>query len=265
MLPSIGRSLNIPASRQQWITSAYNVAFGCVLLVWGRLADILGRKKIFLIGSSMVSIFTLVIPFTQSEIAFDVLRAFQGAAGAATVPSTVGILGSTFPEGKQRTYAFITYTAASSLGSVFGNIIGGIIGSFLTWKWTFWLIAIFAAFVTVMAAFSVPGTLPEARKRVYVDVFGAILISSSLVLVLVALSEGNTVGWRVPWIIVILVLSIMLLAAFILWQRYLEHQTSRAPLIKTSMFKDMQLSAALVVVGLFFASYNSYLVFTTLL
>ena len=130
ILPSIGRDLSIPESRLQWIVSANTLAFGCFLLFWGRIADIYGKKTMFVLGSGWMAITAAINPFLPNEIAFYVFRALQGlvssaispVAGercrfadeldqgsAANVPTAIGILGTTFPPGKAKNYAFSTY------------------------------------------------------------------------------------------------------------------------------------------------------------
>ncbi|KAL2401281.1 Low affinity ammonium transporter [Exophiala dermatitidis] len=289
LLPNISRDLNIPPGRQQWVTSAYNIALGCALLCWGRMADIYGRRRIFLAGMAFITVVTIAIPFSPNEVAFDILRALQGLGASATTPSAVGILGATLPAGKQKNYGFIAYTAASSLGSVLGNILGGLIGSFLTWKWMFWITAIFAAGVGVAAVFVIPRT-PKTKRigigdtgdkgdrgddgsgsgrvepnKQSLDIVGAIKITTGLVLLLFVLSEGNTVGWATAWIPVLLVLSILLIILFGFWQWHLEKKRSstHTPLVRVSLFKNLQFTAAFVVIMTYFSSFNSYLVFAT--
>ena len=134
VLPTIGRDLNIPSPRQQWIVSSYSLAFGCFLLLWGRLADVYGKRLIFILGSAWVCVVTLVCPFVPNEISFDVIRGLQGLGAAANVPTAIGILGVTFPPGKAKNYAFAAYSSGAPMGSVFGNILGGVVGQYASWK-----------------------------------------------------------------------------------------------------------------------------------
>lgn len=298
MLPSIGAALDIPTNRQQMVTSVYNISSGCLILLWGRLADVYGRRVIFLVGSTLFALSTLVTPFSPNEICFYVFRALQGVSGAATVPSALGILATLFPPGsRQRTQAFVAFSAASSVGSVLGNVAGGVIGGFLSWKWLFWIPAMFASLVTVSAYVLAPSP-PAAQKRVdllngsntdrddhrvgekdvgsprSLDWCGGFLITATLTLLLVALSEANVVGWSTPWIPALIVLSAVLGVIFIIWERRLEKlQTgygetrgrARQPLIKVSLFRSPQFSAAFITIGCFYASFNSFLIFATFL
>jgi hypothetical protein len=128
ILPTIGEALDIPTSRQQWIVSAYSLTFGCFLLLWGRLADVYGRRLIFLWGSAFFSLTSIITPFVLNEIGFDILRGLQGLAAAAMAPTALGILGVTFPPGKTKDIAFGCFGAGAPLGGIMGNIFGGVVG-----------------------------------------------------------------------------------------------------------------------------------------
>lgn len=276
MLPSIGKALSIPANRQQLVVSIYNISSGSLMLLWGRLADIYGRRLVFLIGSALFSLSTLCLPFSTYEIPFHLLRALQGLSGAAMLPSGIGIVAATFPPGRSRNRAFVTLAAVASLGSVLGNLAGGVIGGFLSWKWVFWIPAVFAALTTFLAF--VTTSTPQIRvnaarptadfqesKAPYVDWLGGAMISSSLVLLLVAFTQANVVGWKTPWIPPLIVVSVLLILLFVYWQRRLEKDSERDPLIRVSMFKNIQFSALFIMVGCFYAAFNSFLVFATYL
>ena len=266
ILPTIGRDLDIPAARQQWIVSAYSLTFGCFLLLWGRIADVCGKRKVFIWGSAFVCSTTLVCPFIPSEIGFDVFRGLQGLGAAANVPTAIGILGVTFPPGKAKNYAFATYSSGAPLGSVIGNILGGVVGQYASWKWVLWILAILAAMVTVAGHFVIPVPKPRTEPmdlKNSVDWAGGATVTVAILVLLFALTEGNVVGWATPWIPVLIIISFLLLAVFVFWQMHLEKNTSRRPLMKISMFKDPKISAAMVGMLTFFSAFSSYLVFAT--
>lgn len=266
ILPTIGRDLDIPAARQQWIVSAYSLTFGCFLLLWGRIADVIGKKKVFIWGSAWVCLTTLVCPFIPSEIGFDVFRGLQGLGAAANVPTAIGILGVTFPPGKAKNYAFATYSSGAPLGSVIGNILGGVVGQYASWQWVLWILAILAAMITVAGHFVVPQPKPRTQSmdlKNAVDWAGGATVTVAILVLLFALTEGNVVGWATPWIPVLIVISVILLAAFVMWQIYLEQKTTRRPLMKISMFRDYKISAAMFAMMSFFAAFSNYLVFAT--
>ncbi|OCL14597.1 drug resistance protein [Glonium stellatum] len=267
VLPTIGKDLGIPDSRQQWIVSAYSLTFGCFLLLWGRLADVYGKRFIFIWGSAWVTATTIVIPFVNNEIGFDVLRGLQGLGAAANVPTAIGILGVTFAPGKAKNYAFSCYGAGAPMGSIFGNLLGGVIGEYATWKWIFWILAILAASVTIAGYFIIPvppiQTISTTGVKAAVDWIGGTLITLGLLALMFALTEGNVVGWSTSWVPVLIVISVVLIVLFVLWQWYLEKKTTRRPLMKVSIWNNMKFSAAMITMTLFFASFNNYLIFVT--
>jgi MFS family permease len=266
ILPTIGRDLDIAAARQQWIVSAYSLTFGCFLLLWGRIADVVGKKKVFIWGSAWVCLTTLVCPFVPDEIGFDVFRGLQGLGAAANVPTAIGILGVTFPPGKAKNYAFATYSSGAPLGSVIGNILGGVVGQYASWRWVLWILAILAATITIAGHFVIPQPQPRTQPmdlRNSVDWAGGVTITVAILVLLFALTEGNVVGWSTPWIPVLIILSLLLIAAFIFYQLHLENKTSRRPLIKISMFRDYKIAAAMFAMATFFGAFSNFLIFAT--
>jgi len=266
VLPTIGRDLNIPAARQQWIVSAYSLAFGCFLLLWGRLADVYGKRLIFISGSAWVCVVTLICPFIPSEIGFDVFRGLQGLGAAANVPTAIGILGVTFPPGKAKNLAFVTYSAGAPMGSTLGNILGGVVAEYANWSWIFWILAMIAFVVTVAGYFVIP--LPvirpsQAEVKNNVDWVGGMIITIALFALMFALTEGNVVGWGKPYIGVIIAVSIVLVVVFVIWQLYLEKRTMRRPLLKVTIFKNFRVSAACITMATFFSTFNNFLIFAT--
>ncbi|KAL1651784.1 hypothetical protein SLS61_005155 [Didymella pomorum] len=265
ILPTIGEALDIPTSRQQWIVSAYNLTFGCFLLLWGRLADVYGRRLIFIWGSVFFTITSIIPPFITNEIGFDIMRGLQGLAAAAMAPTALGILGVTFPPGRMKDIAFGCFGAGAPLGGIFGNIFGGVVAEYLNWKWVFWIFGMVSAISTLASFFVIPlpPPQPEPTMRNTVDWIGGTLITIGLIILLFALSEGNVVGWRTPWVPSLIVVSLLIILAFGFWQHYLETRTERRPLMKMSIFANRKFTWANVLMGLFFASFNNYLIFAT--
>ncbi|UKZ66586.1 uncharacterized protein TrAtP1_007758 [Trichoderma atroviride] len=291
ILPTIGHHLSVPESRQQWIVSSYSLAFGCFLLFWGRIADLYGKRLVFILGSVWVTAITAANPFVPNEIAFNLFRGLHGLGAAANVPTAIGILGVTFPPGKAKNYAFSTYGAGAPLGSVFGNILSGFVAQYSNWKWVFGVLAIMGGIISVCGMLFIPPTPPPAANNKSaklgpksVDWVGATLITVGLLALMFALTEGNVVGWSTPWIPVLIVVSVLVIAAFAVWQWHLERRLDAAkarllesssdsghgdgvlptpPLIKVSIFRNRQFSAVMVIMGVFFASFNNYLIYAT--
>ncbi|KAK7932307.1 hypothetical protein PG985_003019 [Apiospora marii] len=271
ILPTLGVELGIPNSRLQWVVSAYSLTFGCFLLLWGRIADLYGKRIIFILGSAFVAATLIANPFLPNEIAFDVFRGLQGLGAAANVPTAIGILGVTFPPGKAKNYAFSAYASGAPLGSIFGNLLGGIIASYANWKWVFGALAGISCLVTVAGVLFIPPQPPnplvqkqKASLWTSVDWFGGFLITAGLLALLFALTEGNVVGWQTIWIYMLMVISGLLIAIFAAWQWYLEtHSQTRSPLMKVSVFKSGMFSLAMLIMGIFFAVFNDWIVYAT--
>ncbi|KAF5017792.1 hypothetical protein F66182_10256 [Fusarium sp. NRRL 66182] len=282
ILPQIGRALDVPDTRLQWVVSSYVLTFGCFLLLWGRIADIYGKKLIFVLGSIWVTICCVVNAFIPTEIAFDLFRGLHGLGAAANVPTAIGILGTTFPPGKAKNYAFSAYAtidrrlttapaAGAPLGSVFGNLVSGLIAQWASWKWVFGALAIMAGIISVAGVFCIPAPPPELRpehdnlraKTAAIDWIGATLITCGLLALMFALTEGNVVGWTAPWIPTLIVVSFCIIVAFFFWQRYLEQETNRPPLVKVSIFNNWRFTAVMLIMGLFFGGFNNYLIYAT--
>ncbi|KAL1616276.1 hypothetical protein SLS56_011489 [Neofusicoccum ribis] len=265
ILPSIGRAIDIPAARQQWIISSYYMTYGCFLLLWGRIADLYGRRLVFIAGSAWVAASTIAVPFAQNEIAFNILRGCTGLGAAANVSSALGILGSAFEAGKAKNYAFSIFGSAHSLGTIAGILFGGVIAQYLSWEWVFWIFGVIATVVTVIGVFIIrPEDRPNPHsERRDVDVLGGALITISLMLFIFTLTEAEIGGWGRWWIPVLLVVSVLLAAAFVLWQRHLELRTQRAPLLRVSIFRNTRFSAAQVILALFYGAFNNFLLFAT--
>ncbi|KAI1776737.1 drug resistance protein [Hypoxylon cercidicola] len=269
ILPSIGEDLNIPESRLQWVVSSYALTFGCFLLLWGRIADIYGKRSIFVLGSAFVAVTMIVNPFIPNEIGFDLFRGLQGLGAAANVPTALGILGVTFPPGKAKNYAFSAYAAGAPLGSVFGNLIAGFIASFANWRWVFGATGGMAIAVTLAGILFIPPPPPHATGKdgisalKSVDWIGGTLVTAAILALLFALTEGNVVGWGTIWIYLLIVISLLLLAIFVAWQWYQEKHMTSKPLMKVSIFKNARFSAAMVIMALFFAAFNNLIISAT--
>lgn len=150
---------------------------------------------------------------------------------------------------------------------MFGNILAGIIAEYVSWKGVFIGIALLAFAVTAAGVFVIPPSKRdgnnEGAQKPTVDWLGAVLITGGLLALLLALTEGNVVGWKTPWISVVIVISVMLVALFVFWQHHLEKTGNQAPILKVSNFRNPQFSAAMVTMALFFSSFNGFLVYAT--
>ncbi|KAG7146771.1 Low affinity ammonium transporter like protein [Verticillium longisporum] len=265
ILPAIGSDLDIPEQRLQWIVSAYSLAFGCFLLLWGRIADIYGKRLIFVAGSAWAAsvdwIGGALITVGMLALLYALTEGNVVGWDRPWIPVII----------VAKNYAFSAYAAGAPLGSVFGNLIAGFIAQYADWKWIFGVKAILAGMVAAAGFFVIPPPPPPPpslegqpnKIKQSVDWIGGALITVGMLALLYALTEGNVVGWDRPWIPVIIVVSLIIIAVFVFWQRHLEKKGERPPLMKVSIFKNKRFSAAMVIMGLFFASFNNFLVFAT--
>lgn len=199
---------------------------GCLLLLLGRLADLYGRKLIFLLGILFMSVFSLGCGFAQNEIAVDVLRGLQGIGGAAVVPAALGILAHAFPPSRARSVAFATFAAGAPMGGAIGTLIGGVLTQLTdpTWRSVFFLMAGIGALCFLGGLFVIDKDAPSTERDRRVDWLGAFLVTTGLVLIVFVLSDGSIApnGWSTGYIIALLIVGVILLVLFVFWQHYLE-------------------------------------------
>ncbi|OBZ72345.1 hypothetical protein A0H81_07346 [Grifola frondosa] len=272
-LPTIGRELDILEYKLQWIISAYSLSSGCLLLVCGRLADLYGRKRTFLLGTICMAIFGLGCGFAQDEITIDVLRGFQGIGAAAFIPAALGILAHTFPPSRIRSIAFATFAAGAPVGAAIGSAIGGVLDQLTvhTWRSTFFFMTGLSVLCFLGGVISIDRDLPSVEADRRVDWIGAFLVTAGLTLIVFILSDGSIApnGWKTGYIIAFIVVGVVLLALFIFWEQYLEQAQAdpsrRAwwtppPVMKVSIWTraNGKLAALLLVVFLEWCSFMSF-------
>ncbi|KAJ3052660.1 hypothetical protein HK097_005898 [Rhizophlyctis rosea] len=220
-LPSVGSEMNWNASELSWLLSAYSLTAGGFLLLAGRLADIFGRRQVFLVGALWMGIWTLVCGFAGGPFLL-VSRAMQGIGAATAVPAAVGILGAAYEPGPRKNKAFATYGAAAPIGYVVGIALGGLLTQVLSWRWVFHLTAILNFLLVVIGYFVIPADASSARKglRPSIDYIGGILSLASILLLIYSLTSAESApkGWSTPYIIVLLILGIVLMGVFVWWE-----------------------------------------------
>ncbi|GAA6053235.1 hypothetical protein JCM3770_002670 [Rhodotorula araucariae] len=266
-LPTIGIDLDIVTTNLQWLISSYSVAFGGLLLLFGRLADIYGHKKVFLGGMVWFVIWSIACGFAQNEVSIDFFRAMQGAALGAAIPSALGILGSSFPPGQRKTTAFALFSAGAPLGGSLGAVLGGVLTEYAAIKWraVFHVSAGIGALVGLSALFLVPAD-GEKDTSLSVDWVGGFLITAAVTLLTFSLADGEGAphGWKTPYIIALLILSILLFVVFWFYERHLEFRTSRPPLMRTSIWFKGRFAIVQLIGGLGWSSFASYMFFASL-
>src|SRR5215471_6071022 len=185
-LPSIKHELGFSESSLQWVISAYAIFFGGALLLGGRLADLLGRRRVFAGGLLLFAATSLLCGLAWSEGSLIAFRAVQGLSGALLAPAALALLMTTFAEGRERNLALGIYGAASGSGAAAGVLLGGVLTSYLSWSWIFFI----NVPVGVGAALLAPVLLRESRADLghrHFDVAGALTITSGLMLLVYGL------------------------------------------------------------------------------
>jgi EmrB/QacA subfamily drug resistance transporter len=220
-LPSAQRALGFTTVDRQWVVTAYTLAFGSLLLLGGRLADLLGRKVTFLIG--LVG-FAVVSAIGGASVNFAMLitaRACQGAFAALLVPSALSLLTTTFTAPKDRAKAFGIYGAIAGAGGALGLLIGGALTQYLSWRWTLYVNLIFAA-----VAFTGGALLLQRQPspvKPHLDIPGVLLASGGVFCLVYGFANAATHNWHTPSTWGFLAAGVVLLAVFALWQGRAAH------------------------------------------
>src|SRR5947199_1498979 len=243
-LPSIKTDLGFSESGLQWVVSAYAIVFGGTLLLGGRLADLLGRRRVFVGGLLLFALSSLLCGFAWSATALIAFRALQGLAGAILAPAALSLLMTSFAEGSERNRALGIYGAASGSGAAVGVLLGGVITSYLGWSWIFFV----NVPVGIAAILLAPVLLEESRADLahrHFDLPGAASITAGLMLLVYALTRATTDGWTAGSTLALLAASAALVVAFVVIEL-----RSRSALLPLRIFRSRTLSAANVAMAI---------------
>src|SRR6478736_10057848 len=193
-LPSIKTDLGFSQESLQWVISAYAIFFGGVLLLGGRLADLLGRRKLFIAGLAVFAASSLLCGLAWSEASLIAFRAIQGLGGALLVPAALSLLMTIFDEGRERNLALGIYAAASGSGAAAGVLLGGLLTSYLSWSWVFFINVPVGIAAAALAPILLRESRPDVQHR-HFDIAGAATVTGGLMLLVFALTRATTDGW----------------------------------------------------------------------
>jgi EmrB/QacA subfamily drug resistance transporter len=244
-LPSIEEELGFSAQGLQWVVSAYALTFAGLLLLGGRAADLLGRRRVFMVGIVLFTLASLLCGLAWSDDALIGARAFQGIGAAIMTPTALSIITTTFEEGPERNKALGIWGALGGIGATTAWLIGGPIVDGLGWEWIFFI----NIPVGLVALALSPVLLRESRatmERRSFDPAGAITITGSLALLVYGIVEAPDKGWGDPQTILVLSASAVLLAAFALVE-----SLQRAPLVPLRIFRSRTIVGANAVMLVF--------------
>jgi EmrB/QacA subfamily drug resistance transporter len=252
-LPSIQGDLGFSDSSLQWVVNAYTLFFGGFLLLGGRMADLIGRRTLFLAGIGIFSGASLINGLAQSEEMLIGARALQGLGGALLSPAALAVITTTFAEGADRTKALSAWAAIASGGSAAGLLLGGVLTELLSWEWIFFINVPIGIAIVFAALRLVPNSRVSYTSR-HFDIAGAISVTAGLVVLVYAIVKAEEWGWGSFDTLALGALALALLASFILIER-----RSPSPLVRLSLFRMRSLAAAngvfLLIIGGLFAMF----------
>jgi EmrB/QacA subfamily drug resistance transporter len=250
-LPSIQRGLHFSPASLQWIVNAYTLAFGGFLMLGGRAADLIGRRRLFLIGIVLFSAASLMNGLAGSAGILVAGRALQGLGGALVSPAALSVLTTTFAEGRERTTALGVWSAVAVGGGAVGLLLGGVLTSLFSWQWVFFVNVPVGVIAIALALRFVPESRVE-QARGGIDFAGAISVTAGLVVLVYALVNAQTAGWVSAETFGLGALAVVLLAGFVIIEARLRH-----PLIRLGIFRMRSITGAnaamLLVAGGMFA------------
>ncbi|PRB40607.1 MFS transporter [Arthrobacter sp. MYb23] len=250
-LPSIGQELNLGTDSLQWIVSAYVLGYGSLLLLGGRLADLLGRRRIFLIALTVFAAASLLGGLVDDPAILIATRFVKGLAAAFTAPTGFSIITTNFAEGRERNKALSIFTTFGASGFSLGLVVGGLMTS-LSWRWTFLVSVPIAVVVVLLGMKFIPKDKPSAENSGH-DLWGAVTLALGMLGLVYTLVSAPEQGWGSVATIAGFAVSIAVLAAFAVIENKVKH-----PLIRFSILKEGWVARAnLSAVGLF-GSYLSF-------
>jgi EmrB/QacA subfamily drug resistance transporter len=257
-LPTIGEALNFSEGNLPWVVNAYVLTFGGFLLLGGRLADLLGRRRIFMGGLVLFALASLAGGLAANSGQLIAARAVQGLGAAILSPAALSIVATTFRDGAERNKALGIWGAVAGSGGAAGVLLGGVLTEGLGWEWVLWV----NVPIGILAAAIAPSLIAETRDESEVrhfDIAGAVTITLGLSALVFALLDAESAGWGSAQTILVLLASAALLAAFVAIER-----RSRAPLVPFSIFRIRTITGANVVGLLIGASLFSMFFFISL-
>ncbi len=240
-LPSIGRELGFSQGDLQWVVTAYVLFFGGFLLLAGRLADLFGRRRMFVLGLALFAASSLLCGLAWSPLALVVFRAAQGLGAAIVAPAALAIISTTFPEGRERNLAMGVWTAVAAGGGAAGLVLGGLLTDALGWEWIFFVNVPVGAVGVALSFVLLDADRGERASR-RLDLPGAVTVTAGLVLLVYGLTRAEGAGLGSPLTLGTLALALTLLAAFLFVERSVSD-----PLVPLRVFRTRDLSGSALV------------------
>jgi len=248
-LPSIRGGLRFSTTGLQWVVNAYTLTFAGFLLLGGRAADLLGRRRVFLAGTALFALASLACALADSRTLLIGARAVQGIGGAVISPASLAIIATSFEEGRARSRALGVWGAMGGVGGSLGVLLGGVLTQAFGWPAIFLVNLPIGVVVIVFARRLVPAGRAATANR-HFDAAGALLVTGALTALVYGIVRTDTLGWGAAGVLVPLALGAALLAAF----AFVEGRVARAPLMPLRVFGMARLRAANLIVFLLYAA-----------
>jgi EmrB/QacA subfamily drug resistance transporter len=241
-LPVAQHDLHFSDGDRQWIVTAYSLAFGSLLLLGGRISDLIGRKRAFIIGLIGFALASALGGAAGDLGWLIAARALQGAFGALLAPTALAVLATTFTIPKERSRAFGVFGALAGAGGAIGLLLGGYLTQYVNWRWNLYINDVIAVVAVIGAVILVP-TIARSGPRPKLDVPGTLLVSGGLFALVYGFSNAESDSWGAPLTWGMLTASGILLIAFVLWQRRAAH-----PLLPLTIVLDRTRAAAYIAI-----------------
>ena len=270
-LPRIARDVGLDQSLILWPAAVYALAAGCLLLIFGAVADVVGPKLMWLTGSFLFVAFTVALGLAKTATQVITFRTLLGVSISMCLPTAVSLITNTFPRGTWRNVAFAVNGAGNPTGYAVGLVLGGVFTDTIGWRWAYYMMAIICACVSVASIWSLPKVevateRPWKTRLVHdIDWIGAVIISVSLGMLLYVLAMTSSSYKRLdnPENIVLLVLSVIGISAFPFWMNY-QTRRGRPALIPNKVWKNWAFTAVCISVFLCWASLSGIEYYMTL-
>src|SRR5689334_3022748 len=257
-LPTIGRKLHFPESDLQWVVTGYGLTFGGFLLLGGRAADLLGRRRLFMAGLVIFTAASLACGLATSDTFLIIMRGLQGLGAAVVVPAALSIVMNMFAEGAERNKALGIWGGIGAMGATVGLLAGGLLTRYAGWQYIFFLNVPIGVAALLLARRVVPESRLHSARRRY-DPFGAVTVTGGLSLLVYTISTAPRVGWGSVRTVTLLAVSAALLAAFLVIETRAE-----APLLPLRIFRLRTLAGSNAVGFLLGASFFAFIFIGTL-
>ncbi|KAF8985867.1 hypothetical protein BGZ46_000970 [Entomortierella lignicola] len=259
-LPSILRDVGYDSNNLQWCVSAYALTYAAFLLIGGRMGDIFGHKRIFLLGTSWFAIWALVCGFARNAIFMSVARALEGAGAGFTIPSALALLTTTYPLGVERTFALSMFSGAAIIGQTVGVLLGGIFDATIGWQWIFFMTAIISAFLSIAGYFIIEDNEEKSDlvdRRI--DYAGAFCFTVGIIAIIYYLTESTSAGWGSAQTLAPFIIGILFLIGFVKIESVIDY-----PIMPFRIWKSRRFLSSIIIIICLTATYNTMIFYSSL-